>query len=121
MSSRHHTVNPWHEVWLLDTGHFIVVDRVGDAWFDAAGWRAEIARRTVLRCFVAPADLANLTRLENSFQATKAFYEVADLAAKNPERAYSLMRTLFGTTPSEESGAIRQVPTPPPLEEAAAR
>lgn len=66
------------EVWLIDTGCFLVLRDIPDAWKSDDRWVKRMTARRVLRMFVPESDLSRLSRVSGSFAVTRGYFELVD-------------------------------------------
>jgi hypothetical protein len=125
------------EVWLLDGGRFLVLERVHPAWMASLSWRRLMRQRRVLRMFVPSYELSRLPGLEASLAVAKRAFELCEAGrryrewqievpvgdpAKHAAKGDGLMRVmmahaeLISDTVPESASPIRTMPyLPPPV------
>lgn len=99
-----------HEVWLIDTGHFIDMTTMHPAWAHESRWYTRLIRRRVLRMFVPQQELTNLPALERDFMVVKRFFEMRD-AVRKGRPLQDQYEALMGRLVEEKHSPIKQVPT----------
>lgn len=68
-----------HEVWLMDTGHFVVLRDVPPEYRNGRGWVRLMRQRRTLRMFLPESEIAKLPAIETTFHVAKRGFEIRDL------------------------------------------
>jgi hypothetical protein len=108
------------EVWLLDTGRFLVLRDVPEAYRAGQGWVRRMRQRRVLRMFLPESEIARLPAIETTFEVAKRGFEIKDAIGRWRQRAGDALLALRGIAqhtdlfPAEETSGVRTIPYEPP-------
>jgi hypothetical protein len=78
------------EVWLLDTGEWLVWDDVHPAWKASLAWRRAMRLRRSLRMFVPLSEIPKLRGIQSAFSVAKRGYEIVDALGRHRELSEEL-------------------------------
>lgn len=102
------------EVWLLDSGQFLVCTDVHPSWRSDWRWLRRMRQRRVLRMYVPLGEVEKLPQIEVAFSAAKRGFEIRDVVAKGSRDALRAVQGLLLNFPSEAASAIKTRPYEPP-------
>lgn len=93
----------FHEVWLVDTGHFFVMSK-NDLCASSYYWQHQMATRRVLRMYVPDAELGMLAGIDKAFEVTRGAFELIETQRK--------VRQSFSKRRAALFKAVRDAKTP---------
>lgn len=102
------------EVWLLDSGTFLVLEDVHPSWRSDWRWLRRMRQRRALRMYVPVGEIEKLPQIEAAFSAAKRGFEIRDVVAKGTRDALRAVQGLLLNVPSEATSAIKTRPYEPP-------
>lgn len=99
------------EVWLLDTGRFLILRDVPEAYRSGHGWVRRMRQRRVLRMYLPQSELARLPAIETTFEVAKRGFEIRDAIERTRLRAVEApadidLERLKTTASADEIGTI---------------